>query len=531
MRFGVGVLILTLLVTLAWEHPGFPAPAMTPKTGGTLTIATNRSATNLYPSRSTALPDIAINFLLYDGLIITDDQGKLQPLLAKSWSSSPDGKVWTFELRDDVTFHSGRRLTAKDVKSHFDQWRTVAPTRGKVATLDNVEIAGDHRLRITLTTPNLVFLNMISQTEWSYGGIPDSEAVRQHGRDYGITPGSVAGTGPFVLKEWIRDDRVVLERYPHYRWGPPMYKNRGPAYVDRIIIRTIPEAASRAAELEVGSVDMDLALDPYEAQRLRNVRGIRVATAPKITAHHFGFNLDKELFKDRRVRRAVAHTVFQEAIIRGVYQGYAEKAIGLFHQRVEGHTPKSEIAKIHPQYDIAQAKQLLEEAGWKEGPGGIRQKDGKPLSFTVLVYTDLHEKLALVVQASARQAGIDLKVRRLEFAAWRHAIMNGEHEMYYVDGTHSTADIAYWWTTDSIPYPNHPRVRDIDDLFKVTQTTTNRAARVRAFNEIEKKLVGEAYLIPMPHTPWLFAYREHVKFAYWDPIHGIQKALDLWLDR
>lgn len=513
--------------------PAANAPAPTdkgPKSGGTLTMATGRASTNLYPGHSTSIPDIAVNFMLYDGLMIADGQGKLQPLLAKSWSSDAEGKVWTFELRDDVTFHSGNKFTSKDVKAHFDQWITDAPTKSKVATVEKVETDGDYKVVITLKVPNLVFLSMISQTEWSYGGIPDSAMVAKYGKDYGINPESISGTGPYIMKEWVRDDRIVLERNPNYKWGPAMYNNDGAAYPERVVLRTIPEAASRAAELEVGSIDVDLDLSPAEGARLLTAKGLKVVTAPKNTAHHLGYNLDHELFKDIRVRQALAHLVDQEAMVNVVYEGFASTAVGLFAETVEGHAPKDEIAQLQAAFDVEKAKQLLDEAGWKEGSGGVRQKDGKPLTVTVSVYTEPAEKMVITMQAAARQAGVDLKVKRLEFAAFRQHATNQEHEMFYMDGSHSTADFAYWWTTTSIPYPNHARITDIDDLFDTTQTTTNPDERIKAFHEIEKILVGKYYLIPMPRTVWLVGLRDNVHYSYWDPIHGIQKALDIWID-
>jgi peptide/nickel transport system substrate-binding protein len=473
-----------------------------------------------------------MNFLIYDALVTTDDKGQIRPMLAERWEVSPDGTEYTFYLRKDVKFHSGRKFTAKDVKAHFDNWQKM-PTAGKIKALDSTTIVDEYTVRFKLKYPTLVFLNMISQSEWAYASIPDSEAVAKYGKDYGILPESISGTGPFKVKEWVRDDRIVLERNPDYVWGPEPYANKGPAKIDKLVIRTIPEAASRTAELKTGGIDMDIDVAPKDAPELAKTPGIVLFTAPKITANHIGFNMTKPLLQDVRIRKAIAHAVNQQQIIDHVWNGYADFAYGLWHERIEGHTPVEEMKKYYHEYDLEKAKRLLDEAGWKPGPDGIRVKDGKPLRLSAYIYTKFMEQMMQVVQADLRKIGVDLEIRELEYAAWRKALEQGEHDLRYVDGTHSTADFAYWFISSSIPYPNTLHLRDetIDKLFEITQKTMDREERVRAFQQIEQRLVGEAFVIPMPHARWLIAMRDYVKDTRFDPIHGIHKLLDTRVEK
>ena len=490
-------------------------------------IAYHRATNQLHPGANSSLPNIMANILIYDSLVLHDSNGKIHPGLAKRWDVSEDGKIWTFFLREDVTFHSGRKFTAKDVKAHFDMWKTM-PTAVKINALDETLIVDDYTIQFKLKHANLVFLNMISQTEWGYSGIPDSQAVEKYGVDYGVIPESISGTGPYILKKWIRNDRMEFERNPKYTWGPSFYKNTGPAKIEKLVIRTIPEEASRSAALERGEIDIDLSLSTKDAPRFQALKGINVITQPKITAHTLGFNHDKKLWADVRVRKAMMHAIDQDIIVEVVHNGFATPSIGLWSEAIEGHTPKNEMAKIAPGYDPEEAKRLLDEAGWKTGDDGIRVKDGKKLEFLVRFYSESAANLMTVVQEMWRQIGAKANLQQTEYAAWQKDMRARNHDMRYVNGTHSTADFAYWFVCKSIPYPNHIYWCDpkTEEYFNITQTTLNNDERIKAFQDLEKDFMRRAVVIPMPHTMWVVGVSDKVKDLELHPIHGIYKLMD-----
>jgi peptide/nickel transport system substrate-binding protein len=231
-----------------------------PKKGGVLTIGRNHDADTLYPGRSTGLSAIATNLLLYDGLVLHDFQMKIRPALAEKWDVSADGLTWTFSLRKNVKFHCGAPLTAQDVKEHFDRWidpKESVPTRAKMASLQETRVVDDHTVVFKLKNPTLVFLNNVSQTEWGYASIPHAKHVGQYGQDYGVVPASVCGTGPYRLKEWIKDDRMEHRsavgwtgsssaRCPRTPRGRPSW--RPAASISTSTSRPSTSGASKAAE-------------------------------------------------------------------------------------------------------------------------------------------------------------------------------------------------------------------------------------------------------------------------------------------
>jgi peptide/nickel transport system substrate-binding protein len=446
---------------------------------------------------------------------------------------SADGLTWTFHLRKGVKFHCGAALTAHDVKDHFDRWidpKEAVPTRQKVASLQETRVVDDQTVVCRLKNPTLVFLNNVSQTEWAYASIPHASHVARHGKDYGVVPQSVCGTGPFKLREWLKDDRMELVRYEEYAWGSPAYENTGPVWLDRLVLRTIPEDASRAAELEAGGIDVDIDVAPQHIARLES-KGVQVASIPRLSSNHIGFNMEKELFKDRRVRRAVAHAVNREQIVQFIMKGQADVAQGFLHPLVPGATPKDEMRKAMAGFDLERARALLTEAGWTPGDGGIRQKDGTPLRATCYVFTELHERIVTPVQATLREAGFDFQIKRLEAAAFTASTRAGDHDMRFLPMIYSSADFLYFFTSPAIPSPNTTRWRDdrTDSLFQLSQTSLKEADRVRAFQGIEQRLVGETVVVPIQHIRWIFGSRPRVRGARYHPIHGVYKLMDAWV--
>lgn len=504
-----------------------------PKRGGTITIGRNHDADTLYPGRSTGLSAIATNLLLYDGLVLHDFQMKIRPALAERWETSADGLTWTFHLRKNVKFHCGAPLTAQDVKDHFDRWidpKEAFPTRAKVASLAETRVVDEHTVVCKLKNPTLVFLNNVSQTEWSYASIPHAKHVAQYGQDYGVVPASVCGTGPFRLKDWSKDDRMELVRHDGYAWGSPAYDNTAGPWIDRIVFRTLPEDAARAAELEAGGIDLDIDVSPQHIARLEG-RGVKVTSIPRLSSNHIGFNVEKEVFKDARVRKAVAHAVNRQEIVQFVMKGQADVSHGFLHPLVQGASTKEQMRPFMADFGLDKSRQLLTEAGWTPGAGGMRQKDGKPLSATLYVFTELHERIVTPVQAQLRQVGFDLQLKRLEAAAFTSATRAGEHDARFLPMIYSSADFLYFFVSGAIPSPNTTRWRDerTDALFQQAQTSLKEAERVKAFQGIEQRLVGEAVVVPIQHVRWIFGSRPRAHGLKYHPIHGIYKLMDAWV--
>jgi len=231
------------------------------------------------------------------------------------------------------------------------------------------------------------------------------------------------------------------------------------------------------------------------------------------------------------VRKAVAHAVNRQEIVQFVMKGQADVSHGFLHPLVAGASTKEQMRPFMAEFELDKSRQLLTEAGWAPGAGGMRQKDGKPLSANLYVFTELHERIVTPVQAQLRQVGFDLQLKRLEAAAFTSATRAGEHDARFLPMIYSSADFLYFFVSGAIPSPNTTRWRDerTDALFQQSQTSLKEAERVKAFQGIEQRLVGEAVVVPIQHVRWIFGSRPRAHGLKYHPIHGIYKLMDTWI--
>lgn len=533
--------LASMLGAMGWtgaaaQDDGTPAPGPAavsdsegePQSGGTLTILSPSDASTLHPGSKTNFYDTFWHMVLYDSLIIHGFDGEIYPALAESWEPNEDGTVWTFTLRQDVTFHSGEPFTAAHVVDHFTRWKEF-PASIKVELLESVEAPDDYTVVCTLSSPTLVFLNNVSQTEFAYSGIPNMNLVEELGENYGLNEAD--GTGPYKFEEWVKDDHLTLVRNEDYAWGPEFYDNTGVAFPERITFRTIPEEASRSAMIESGEADMNIETPPRDVERLEGTDGVAVASFPRFSCNNIGFNMTKPLFQDINVRRAIMHGVNREEIVEFVMFGQATVAEGYLPPTMVGANPR-EVTLPLVQYDPDLSNQLLDESGWTMGDDGIREKDGEQLSFTTYLILELQAQVSEVIQAQLREIGVDMQIQRLEQAAWDEAMMAGEHDARYHPQFMGTPDHMYFYESSFSPLPNSVLLEspEFDEMFATSQTTIDQEERVATFQAMERYLLEQAVVVPIMHVNWIISYQDRVKGTKFHNILPTYKLMDTWIE-
>ena len=321
---------------------------------------------------------------------------------------------------------------------------------------------------------------------------------------------------------------MELVRHDGYAWGSPAYDNTGAPWVDRIVFRTLPEDAARAAELESGGIDLDIDVSPQHMARLEG-RGVKVTSIPRLSSNHIGFNVEKDVFKDVRVRRAVAHAVNRQEIVQFVMKGQADVSHGFLHPLVPGREHEGADAPVHGGLRPRQVEAAPDRGGLDAGRGRHAPEGRQAAPATLYVFTELHERIVTPVQAQLRQVGFDLQLKRLESAAFTTATRAGEHDARFLPMIYSSGDFLYFFVSAAIPSPNTTRWRDdrTDTLFQQSQTSLKEAERVKAFQGIEQRLVGEAVVVPIQHVRWIFGSRPRAHGLKYHPIHGIYKLMDV----
>ena len=244
---------------------GAPASGAAAKKGGNLILAASADAESLDPHATTALRAARYLAMLHDNLLNRDFDGSFKPALAESYTVSPDGLAYTFKLRSGVKFHSGKPLTSADVKYTFERWlkNEKSPTRYTIQPIASVETPDPQTAVLKLDKPYNILLDQIAG---SWAVILNSEAVEKAGANYGVT--TVDGTGPYKFKEWVRQQRFVVERNAEYAWGGPVFQNQGAPYLDSVEVRIIPEDNTRIAEFEAGNIHIVVDTPPQEMERL-----------------------------------------------------------------------------------------------------------------------------------------------------------------------------------------------------------------------------------------------------------------------
>ncbi len=328
--------------------------------------------------------------------------------------------VIVFHLRPGVKFHDGEPLDAGDVKFTFDAImdpKNLSPRVSDYEPVKSVDILDSMTVRI-------VYKRLFSPAlgTWSMGILPshllNEKALAGEAMELRMDPDTFTmrqsrfnrnpvGSGPFVFREWKSDQYIALDRFEDYWEGPPNYR--------KFTYRIIPDQLTQEMEFYAGTVD-DYGVKPHQVERLgidprfQNFSGLSFAYS------YIGYNMRREIFKDRRVRTALGMALDVDKIIRYVLYDQAEKITGPFLKQTDfynaGITPLS--------YDPQQALALLEEAGYRRGSTGILEKDGKPLRFTLITNqgNDIRQAIIAIAQDSWRKIGVDVRTDVLEWAVF-----------------------------------------------------------------------------------------------------------------
>lgn len=411
-----------LTLTLACATCGVLASAARAASPDTLTVSLNSDIRSTQPGMT---PDDVTGVVLsqvVEGLVAQAGDGSVKPMLAASIDVSPDSKTYTFALRKGVSFHDGSPLTADAVvwnwKRYLDpktKWSCKSYFDGSQSIkIESVEAVDPTHVRFRLASESKLLTAMMARTECDQSAIVSSSSVGADGN--WIKP---VGTGPFTFDHWAKGQSITLKRFGKYSPAPgPIdgYTGNKTAYVDTIRFLVIPDESAAKAALQAGSIDIWYAINAELAVDMRNDPNLKITDAPGLGPLILLLQTNDPVLKDVRVRRALAMSIDAAAISQISSQGLAP---------VDGSlvTPTSRFYKGDMQkkipYDIAAARKLLSEAGYK----------GQPIAITTNTrYKSMYDT-ALAVQAMAQQSGLNVTVKPLEFASMLNDFFNGRYQM------------------------------------------------------------------------------------------------------
>jgi peptide/nickel transport system substrate-binding protein len=512
-RAGVGIGALAVGPTLMHLSGRGTALAQAQSTG-TLTYGMAGGFDTLDVTTTTFTRVGRIGLHIVDPLVWSTGPGQYAPGLATSWTISPDATAYTFRLRQDVKFHDGSAFNADAVKVTFD--RIVDPeTRAQTAfsfigPYDRTEVVDPYTVRVRFKSPHAAFLNGASSP---YLGIISPAAVRRYGRDFGRDV--FVGTGPFLLQSYRTDAEVRLIRNPNYNWASRIFRHEGLPYLQNIVYRIIPEEATRLATLETGENLFIEDVPVGDVERLKRLRDKVLLEIPQAgSGHSLMMNQQRAPMNELGVRRAVMHGIDKEGLVKTVWNGVFKAACSPLQPNMFGFD--AETCKKAP-YNVDQARRLLEEAGWRPGPDGIRVKDGQRLNLEFFLQTtpQKSQEMAAFIQANLRQVGINVNLNVLARAGYLDAVRQGRHHF------------QFWWDTGTDPGQmlrilfhssnagggtnrNNYRNAEMDQLITQIGAIAEPARRREAIVKAQQKVIDEAVMVYLADPPSLYAHDRSV---------------------
>ncbi len=279
--------------------------------------------------RTTWSPTSDIVNMFQDTLVAMDWDGKTAiPYLAKSWTVSPDGKLYTFKLRDDVTFCSGKKFTAEDVIYSFKRLTSPelkAPLAWRAGNIKELRAPDPYTVEYELNEP---FADLLLQLTMFTTAIHNKESVESLGKDYGTK--AIDGTGPWCFESWQPRTEIVLKRHDAYKWGPRCTPNKGPVKFEKLSIKIVPEDSSRVAAMMGGQFDVTHQIPLQFIQQVKASPNLNVQEAkPNFQLMYYGYKTTRPMVADKRVREAMNIAINRADIIKGIMLGNAEPGLHL----------------------------------------------------------------------------------------------------------------------------------------------------------------------------------------------------------
>ncbi len=452
----------------------------------------------------TAVNTNAVYTMIYDNLVEQDADQSFHPHLATSWDEAPDGMSWVFHLKEGVTFHNAKPFTSSDVAKFIEMFR--ATENGyMVDAIEKVETPDDLTAKFVMKRPEP---NILYNLASSFMGIPDPDAVTKGGENYGIT--EAVGTGPFKLESFTVGQETVVVRNDAYAWGSPLSANPGPAKLERITFREIPEGSTAFLELKSGGVDGLLSLPTDYLSEISADANLAIVSITGQEVYYMPINVTKAPFTDIKVRQAAALAINQPEILQNVFNGSGLVANNFLISAL----PES---KIDPAYNISfdldKANQLLDEAGWTKGADGIREKDGAKLTVALWTQSDsVFRRVTEVVQAELKAVGFDAQIQSFDSASIRDQYKSGEQQLAVRSYFWNNADIVDWFFGgDRLGYPNISMFNDpkAEELRAVAMTGSKTGAeRIANFIAYHQYVASQFPYAPIYQPPQNMAYNK-----------------------
>jgi oligopeptide transport system substrate-binding protein len=463
----------------------------------------------------------------FSGLVRLDQELSIVADIAQSWEKGPDGKTYTFYLRQGVKFHDGKEVKAADFQYSWERACSPDTGSGTAATylgdivgakdmlageaegISGVEVIDEYVLRVTIDAPKAYFLSKLA---YPTAFVVDRDNVKS-GEDWWREPN---GTGPFKLKEWKEGQSLILERSQiHYS---------EPAKVEQVVfdLRPYPPMAM----YELGYIDVVSVYLPYIDQVLDETGPFHqeLAVTPELSLYYIGFNTAQPPFDDADVRRAFCHAVNKEPIVKVILRDMVTEANGILPPGMPGYDGTLEGLD----YDVEKAREMIAASKY----GDVSNLP--PITLTIEGYgNSVPSYLGAIIQEWQQNLGVDISVRQLEPGDFIYNLKREKDEMFalgwvadYAD-PHNFLDVLFHTGAENNAFEYSSAT--LDAVLDQAAIEQDEAERLAMYQQAERLVVGDAPCLPLLHGTNYILTRPYVKGYELSPL-GIPDLSRVYVD-
>ena len=479
-----------------------PAEGESTAGGGTLIWMSHQEIAGLGPNDLGATMQSIMIGAIHSSLVGYDVEYNMYNDISESHEVQPDGKKYTFKLRQGVKFHNGEELKASDVKYTFDYYRdekNAATIQSNFTGVGSIDTPDDYTVVVNMDT-----VNAASLINWaSLPIVPAKYHAEVGDAKYSTAP---IGTGPFKVKEWKASEYTELEANADYFRGAPA--------VDLIRMEVVPEDAVRKAALDTGDADSSAwPLLVEDSLALEKEPNFKVYRTPGDSIKHFPINNEKPYFADKRCRQALMYALDRQRIIDDLWNGAAQVA----HSNIPPNSQYYNANLNQYAFDPEKAKALLDEAGWVAGADGIREKDGQKFSFTCTAKAGDQARKAIAELAVQlfKDVGVEMQIVEAPVAEILEAMRQGTMEMSIFNWTYNSG-VLEPDSTDTLSSSggnNFPHYKnpEMDDLLSKGLQEVDPAKRKPIYDRVQELFVEEVPVLYLQFDTWMLPLATRVE--------------------
>ncbi|HDS5478453.1 TIGR04028 family ABC transporter substrate-binding protein [Serratia liquefaciens] len=532
---------LTSGITVALGLTVAATPALASVQGGTLIYLEQQAHTNLYPPSGGFYPNGGILNQITDKLTYQNPKTlEIEPWIAESWSSNADKTEYTFKLRPGVTFSDGTPLDANAVAKNFDTYglgnkEKRLPVSEVINNYDHSEVIDPLTVKFYFKRSSPGFLQ---GTATIGSGLVSLSTLNRNYDELGDAR-HIIGSGPFVVSAETLGREVDLSVRKDYRWGPARLTQQGRANLDGIKVIVTGEDSVRIGALQAGQADFIRQIQAYDEKQTQD-QGFTIYAAPTRGVNDsVAFRPDNPLVSDLRVRQALLHATDSKQIVETLFSVNYPQAKSVIASSAAGFVDLS--AKL--KFDPALANRLLDEAGWKKGGDGLREKDGKKLLLNVYESLPQPQNKAVLQLVSQQWGKVGARLNILAGDAGSKVADN-------LDPQKTPAAVVEVGRADPdvIKSQFYPTNRDallqqggtgknsafkddkLNALLLGIASEVDAEKRLQIAGEAQNYLLDQAYVIPFFEEPQVFAGAPYLKGVSFEAV-GRPSFYGAWLEK